>query len=181
MTENWRKIEAFPNYAVSNLGRVKRILTCKGKPLEGRVLSPYVGRGVKMVNLSDKGVSHTLRISRLVAIAFLPNPNHLQVVFHKDGDILNDRLDNLAWMSYKEAYNLGFWKSRLSDGRKRCVVARRKGSSEIAVRFKGLSDAADWLKANGRDKAAASHIVECCRGRLKSAYGYVWNYCEEET
>lgn len=181
VNEEWRKIEAFPNYAVSNLGRVKRILTCTGKPIEDRVLSTYIGwRGARMVNLSDKGRHHSLRIARLVATAFLPNPDRKQVVLHKDGDILNDRLDNLAWMSYKEASNLDFRKSRLSKGRKRCVVGKRKGSSEIAVRFKGLSDAVEWLKSNGCETAASSHICECCRGRLKTAYGYSWEYANED-
>ena len=100
MTEEWQPISDFPNYAVSNLGRVKRILTYTGKPLEDRLLSPYIGwGGARMVNLSDRGIHRSRRISRLVAMAFLPNPDRLQVVLHKDGDILNDRLDNLQWVS----------------------------------------------------------------------------------
>ena len=180
MTEEWRKIEEFPNYAVSNLGRVKRILTCKGKPLEGRVLSPYVGWGrSRMVNLSDKGVSHTMRISTLVAKAFLPNPNSLQVVVHKDGNILNDNMDNLQWVSRSELSSLSSNGKKISESRKIPVIATDPVTSNVKV-FPSLIDAVSYLKSIGHEKAAPSHICECCRNRLKSAYGFRWSYVKEE-
>ena len=189
MTEEWLPIEDFPAYCVSNLGNVKRTATITGKPMD-RVLRPTLREGYRVVVLCDRGRRIIRRIGRMVAKAFLPNPNNLPLAVHVDGNSQNDKASNLAWMSYKEASNLDFWKSRLSEGRKKCVVARKKGSpkegspkegsSEIVMKFKALSDAAEWLQANGRAKAAASHIVECCRGRIKSAYGFVWSYVTED-
>lgn len=179
MTEEWLPIEDFPAYCVSNLGNVKRTATITGKPMD-RVLRPTLREGYRVVVVCDRGRRIIRRIGRMVAKAFLPNPDNLPLAVHVDGNSQNDNASNLAWMSYKEASNLDFWRSRLSEGRKKCVVARKKGSSEITMRFKALSDAAEWLKANGRAKAASSHIVECCRGRIKSAYGFIWSYVTEE-
>ena len=183
MTEEWLPIGDFPADCVSNLGNVKRTATLKGKPLD-RVLRPTLREGYRVVVLCDRGRRVIRRIGRMVAKAFLPNPDNLPLAVHVDGNSQNDNASNLAWMSYKEASNLDFWRSRLSEGRKKCVARKKgspkEGSSEITMRFKALSDAADWLKANGRDKAAASHIVECCRGRIKSAYGFVWSYVTED-
>lgn len=180
MTEEWRNIAEFPNYAVSNLGRVKRILTCTGKPLDDRLLSPYIGwGGARMVNLSDRGIHRSKRISRLVAKAFLPNPDGLQVVLHKDGDILNDRLDNLAWVSRKEFSSLSCSGRKISESRKIPVSATDVVTANVKV-FPSLIDAVSYLKSIGHENAAPSHICECCRGRLKSAYGFSWSYAKEE-
>ena len=186
VNEEWRTIDAYPNYAVSNLGRVKRTLTCTGKPvcsadtIEGRVLSPYIGwRGARMVNLSDKGRHHSLRIARLVATAFLPNPDRRQVVLHKDGDILNDRLENLQWVSRQEFPSLSSPGRKISETRKTPVTGTDVLTANTRV-FSSLIDAVSYLKSIGRENASSSHICECCRGRLKTAYGFVWSYCEEE-
>lgn len=180
VNEEWRKIEAFPNYAVSNLGRVKRTLTCTGKPIEDRVLSTYIGwRGARMVNISDKGRHHSLRIARLVATAFLPNPDRKQVVLHKDGNILNDRLDNLQWVSRQEFPSLSSHGRKISEARKIPI----SGTDVLTANtrsFNSLIDAVSYLKSIGCENASSSHICECCRGRLKTAYGHVWNYCKEE-
>lgn len=181
IVEEWRTIENYPNYAVSNLGRVKRILTCTGKPLEDRMLSPYIGwGGARMVNLSDRGCHRSMRISRLVAKAFLPNPDNLQVVLHKDGDILNDRLDNLQWVSRQEFPSLSSTGRKISEARKIPVVGTDIVTCTTRT-FPSLIDAVAWLKVLGGEKnAAPSHICECCRGRLKTAYGFTWEYVKEE-
>ena len=178
--EEWRAIEAFPNYAVSNLGRVKRILTQTGKSLGDRVLSPYIGwGGARMVNLSDRGRHRSMRISRLVATAFLPNPDGLQIVLHKDGDLMNDRLDNLQWVSRREFFSISSNGRKISEGRKIPISATDVVTAKTRV-FRSLVDAASYLKSIGHEKAAPSHICECCRGRIKSAYGFLWSYCEED-
>ena len=181
IVEEWRTIENYPNYAVSNLGRVKRILTCTGKPLEDRMLSPYIGwGGARMVNLSDRGCHRSMRISRLVAKAFLPNPDNLQVVLHKDGDILNDRLDNLQWVSRQEFPSISSTGRKISEARKIPVVGTDIVTCTTRT-FPSLIDAVAWLKVLGGEKnAAPSHICECCRGRLKTAYGFTWEYVKEE-
>lgn len=180
VNEEWRTIDAYPNYAVSNLGRVKRILTCTGKPIEDRVLSTYIGwRGARMVNISDKGRHHSLRIARLVATAFLPNPDSKQVVLHKDGDILNDRLDNLQWVSRQEFPSLSSPERKISEARKIPVSGTDVVTANTNV-FRSLIDAVEWLKSNGCETAASSHICECCRGKLKTAYGHTWSYVKEE-
>ena len=181
MTEQWRTIEQFPNYSVSNLGRVKRVLTCTGKKLGEHVMTPYIGwGGARMVNLSDRKRRCAIRISRLVAKAFIPNPKNLEVVLHKDGDLLNDRMDNLQWVSWKDFPTLSGNGRKISEGRKVPVVGTDVVTATTRV-FPSLLDAVAWLKVLcGEKNAAASHICECCRGRIKSAYGFSWRYAEEE-
>ena len=133
-----------------------------------------------MVNLSDRGHHRSKRISRLVAKAFLPNPDGLQVVLHKDGDILNDRLDNLQWVSRQEFSSLSSNGRKISEARKIPVVGTDVVTCTTRT-FPSLIDAVAWLKVLGGEKnAAPSHICECCRGRLKTAYGFSWSYADEE-
>ena len=76
MTEEWLPIDDFPAYCVSNLGNVKRTATITGKPLD-RVLRPTLREGYRVVVLCDRGRRIIRRIGRMVAKAFLPNPNNL--------------------------------------------------------------------------------------------------------
>lgn len=179
MTEKWKAIEGFPNYSVSNLGRVKRVLSCTGRELGEHVMTPYIGwGGARMVTLSDRGRRRATRIARLVAKAFIPNPENLEVVLHKDGDILNDRVDNLEWVSRQAFPSLSSNGRKVSEGRKVSVVGTDVVTAKTRV-FPSMIDAVEWLKVNGERNAAASHICECCRGRIKTAYGYEWSYCKE--
>jgi len=97
MTEEWRKIEGYDKYEVSNLGQVRR---------GGRVLKPYVKPGnttsYNLIYLCKDGVRIHKQVHRLVALAFLPNPENKTTVNHKDHDGLNNSVDNLEWATSQE-------------------------------------------------------------------------------
>lgn len=100
--EQWRSIEYFPNYAVSDLGRVKR-LTTRTSGKAGAILSPVVNIGYPFVALYDrKKGTKTFSIHRLVAAAFLPKIDGKNEVNHIDGDRGNPRLSNLEYVSRSE-------------------------------------------------------------------------------
>lgn len=178
--EEWRVIDDFPNYEVSNLGRVKRTTTYIGTPLH-RLLNPFVNQGgFRCVVLSDRGRRGIKRVARLVANAFIPNPKRHTIVFHKDGDLKNDRASNLKWISMKKFFELTGIGNRISEGRKIPVTATDVVTCTTRT-FPSLIDAVAWLKVlGGKKDAAPSHICECCRGRIKSAYGYSWEYAEDD-
>ena len=112
MIQEWKVIQDFPNYEVSNLGQVRNIVT-------GRILKPYVnlggGKGYYKVRLtSEPYQTKQFFVHRLVAEAFIPNPNKFPQVNHKDETKDNNRADNLEWCTSKYNNNYGTTKERHS-------------------------------------------------------------------
>ena len=103
MKEEWRIIDEVPNYEVSNLGRIKTIKT-------GRIRKASITNiGYAQIGLHKDGKTVFRLVHRLVAKAFIPNPNNLPEVNHKDFNKLNNTIENLEWVDHRAnmAYN---WK-----------------------------------------------------------------------
>lgn len=95
MQEQWKPIDGYEGYFVSNFGRVKSLK--KGHKL---ILQPILDAyGYLRVNLYKNGVRHMLKIHRIVAIIFIDNPDGLPQVNHKDGNKENNVADNLEWVT----------------------------------------------------------------------------------
>lgn len=89
--EIWKTVDAFPNYKVSNKGRLKSIKT-------GKILSPSPTRsGYINTLLYKEGKPINVKVHRLVAEAFIPNTNNLPVVNHIDRNKANNEVTNLEW------------------------------------------------------------------------------------
>lgn len=109
MTETWRAVTGFEGlYEVSNLGRVKSLERCV--PNNGgwqrrreKILRPHYSKtGHAMVMLCKDSKVYPSLVHRLVAIAFIPNPENKPVVDHIDTDATNNRVDNLRWVTVRE-------------------------------------------------------------------------------
>lgn len=102
--EIWKDIKGYPNYQISNYGRIWSKYT-------QRYLKPYLKKsGYYSVGLTAiNGKLKTERLHRLVALNFVENPNGYSVVNHKDGDKTNNRASNLEWCTVaqntKHAYD----------------------------------------------------------------------------
>ena len=97
MTEIWRDIKGYEGYQVSNCGRVRS--SYKG----GRILKPNIVRcGYSVVALYRDKKQHYTTVHRLVALAFIPNPDNKPQVNHIDGDKTNNHVNNLEWVTAAE-------------------------------------------------------------------------------
>lgn len=106
MQEIWKDIPNYEGlYQVSNIGNVK-ILNANGD----KILKKSISSGYYCVGLKGK----LYYVHKLVAFAFIPNPNNLPLINHKDGNKQNNNINNLEWCTYshntKEAYRLGLIK-----------------------------------------------------------------------
>ena len=90
--EEWKDIPGYEGlYAVSNAGRIKR---------EDRILQPYfTEKGYYRIGLTMYGRKKQYRVHRLVAEAFIPNPNNYHNVHHRDGNKKNNAVSNLEWVA----------------------------------------------------------------------------------
>ena len=182
MREEWKDIEGYEGlYQVSNMGRVRsldRIIVYKDGRVwncKGRILKNVKGKnGYLYVNLSKVGnVGKPQNIHRLVAIAFIPNPDNLPQVNHKDEDKTNNTVDNLEWCTAKYNCNYGTAKERQKSKVSKQIMGINKINGYI-ITFQSAKEAERKTGIN------CSHISSCCKGRkkYKSAGGYIWMYID---
>ena len=184
-TEIWKDIEGYEGlYQVSNLGRVRSLdrlveqnsrWGIQRRIMKGRVMTlrpmagGYVGVMFKVQGLKPK----MMLVHRLVANAFIPNPENLDTVNHKDEDKTNNRVENLEWMTMLDnlAYGTGRQRKRTP---KRPVVQMTLDGQDIRT-FASAKEAGDTLGIN------PTNITACCRGKygFQSAGGYRWRYAED--
>lgn len=120
--EVWKDIEGYEGlYQVSNLGRVKRIVGegCRCERIISRCTNQRLGRVYVM--LSKGGKRKNVTIHRLVANAFIPNPNNLPEVNHIDEDPSNNVVDNLEWCTRTYNSNYGTVRDRARKSNRQCV------------------------------------------------------------
>lgn len=104
----FREIREIPNYEISNTGIFRNRKT-------GRNLKYFLSNGYERVRVTYKGNKLSLRIHRLVAQAFIPNPLNLPIINHKDGNRRNNSIDNLEWctIEYNNLHKYGINKEQI--------------------------------------------------------------------
>ena len=106
--EIWKSVKGYENYyEISNYGNfrsIDRTIVRSDGVIQlrrGKMITPIANQdGYLQAKLCRDGNSHTIRIHRLVAEAFIPNPNNLPEINHKDCNRKNNRVDNLEWISH---------------------------------------------------------------------------------
>lgn len=182
MKEEWRPvpIDEFKDfYEVSSFGRVRSIEHVQTRyksnysqpyTVKGHILAQAfnVG-GYKIAHLSVNGYKKCLRVHRLVAMAFIPNPDNLPQINHKDEDKTNNRVDNLEWCSSNYNLSYGSRLERISKSVSKPVVMVSKDGKDLRT-FKSIKDAHDNTGASN------GNIWAVCNGRRNYAGGYAWRY-----
>ena len=186
--KEWKDVKGYEGfYQVSNNGDVKSLSRLVKHPKGGykrireRIMSCKNGRDFyDIVVLYQEGVSKTKLVHRLVAEAYLSNPENLPQVNHKDGNKLNNSVDNLEWCSLSEqrfhAYRIGLQKpaySMLGKKGKDCpnsIPVVRILSSGQKEHYDSFTIA---MRQTGVDR---SLIGKCASGKIVHAGGFKWEY-----
>lgn len=160
-------------YEISNLGNIKSLRS-------GKLMKQSKNKdGYKLVSLTIGGKSKCFSVHRLVAFAFIPNPENLPEINHKDENPSNNCADNLEWCDRKYNLNYGGYRERMSKTqkevapRKRSVIAYHKDGSYFKT-YDSIGEAENEL---GIGKSC---ISQCLRGKQKTAGGYIWKYFTEK-
>lgn len=171
--EVWKDISGYEGYyQISNFGRIKSIKrTITRKDGKAKTFSPVMLKqnigttGYSYANLSQKGKAKSERAHRLVAEAFIGNPENLPCINHIDENKTNNKVENLEWCSYR--YNNTYNDKQLCRA---TPVLQFTTNGEFVRKHRSQAEAE---KAMGRGRL---NISACCRGKIKSCAGYVWKY-----
>ena len=186
MKEIWKPVRNYEGlYEVSNCGIVKSLERMKRnnggyQKVPEKILEGYDnGRGYLFLILYKDGKGENCLVHQLVAQAFLPNPDNLPEVNHKDEDKTNNCVENLEWCSSSYNANYGTRNKRIAEkqrndpNKSKAVVGTHKINGLI-LEFPSAKEAERQTGINN------SNIIKCCKGRKKSAGGFYWHYAESE-
>ena len=187
--------------------RLKYIEGCEGKYAvcragyvfnfkHWRFIKGSIGsNGYKVVRLCKNSKYKSYTVHRLVAQAFIPNPNNLPCINHKDENKTNNAVCNLEWCTYeynniygtkierhrkamkgRTPWNKGKEGKKGKDNPCAKPILMFSKNNEFIQRFDCIVDACEYL---GKKIAASTNITACAKGRIPSAYGYKWKYEED--
>ena len=179
--------EPYEGFEVSNLGRIKSLnYNHTGKP---KLLKPYEDTcGYLTVKLSKNRKSKNCRVHRLVAEAFLDNPDNLPEVNHIDEDKTNnfvflnedgsvdEEKSNLEWKNHRDNCNHGTRNERaakaMTNGKLSKPVLQFTLDGEFVREWPSTME----CERNGFSQ---QHVSECCLGKRKSHKGFLWMFAED--
>lgn len=171
MEEIWKPI-GYDGYEVSNFGRIK---SYKYDKVNGKIMHPSKDtKGYLQLDLQLDGRKRQnrvhLAVHRLVAQAFIPNPDNLPQVNHKDEDKTNNHVDNLEWCTNEYNCHYGTKSERVAQKRRKSVYSvDEDGNIE---NFAGVRVAARAM--TGEPNAGGTNITRAINGVQKTAYGRKW-------
>ena len=188
-------------YQISNYGRVRSLsrIDARGHTRNGKIMRITPGkRGYAQIQLCKDGEKVKFYIHRLVATMFIPNPDNLPCVNHKDENKTNNNVENLEWCT--QEYNVKYGTSRkrtaeklvgkpLSDEHKQRISEMKKGKKNQEISghkhykakkvicletkqiFNTVKEAETWC--------GKGCVSNCCKGKQKTSAGYHWMYLED--
>ena len=176
MEEVWKDIKGYEGlYQVSNLGRIKSLKRFKKnhsklQKVNEKILKLYINKrnGYVYRNLNKNSLEKNHRVHRLVAETFIPNPNNLPQINHKDGNKQNNCVDNLEWCTCKEnmqhAYKLGL----ANNNNQKIKVLQYDLKNNLIAKYDSL------LEASKQTNISISNISLCINGKQKTTHNFIF-------
>jgi len=182
--ETWKPIVGYEGlYEVSNMGRIKSlpktidIHRCLQHRNEKIFNGSKDNHGYMCVTLCNNGKRKTFKVHRLVAYAFIPNPDNLPQINHKDENKANNCVENLEWCD--QSYNINY-----GNRNKKCILTKNKNGSfgaEVPIlqyTFDGVfvkrySSLSEVERTTGKCYVS---VICCCSGKFTHSYDYIWIY-----
>lgn len=177
MNETWKDVVGYEGlYQASNLGRIKRILFVNNQVTKKQehILKQTTNKhNRKYVSLYKNGVKKTCIVHRIIAKAFIPNPNNYPQINHIDGHPDNNNVDNLEWCTAKQncihAYHNNLTPLLNFNNQKKKPIVR----SDNKI-FDCSYSAANELAVS------VCSIRDCLKGRINTCKGYSFEYVQRE-
>jgi hypothetical protein len=159
MEEIWKTIKEYPNYKISNTGKILSVKKNKELKIQKD------GNGYNFICLNNGNRKKKLKLSRLLAFHFIPNPLNLKTVDHINRIRDDNRLENLRWASYKDQHH-----NRNYEYAKGELVGNSFWTEEQVKEIKNL-----YKKGLGKRKIAK--LLNCSITQAQSAIDN-WNYLD---
>lgn len=187
MKEIWKDIKGYEGlYQISNLGMVKRIkrnlyVNAYNKSIvinaEKILKLNHVKSGYIFITLTANNTKRTLKVHRLVAEAFIPNPENKPEVNHINGDKCDNRVENLEWCTHAENMNHASKNNLLhiqsGNNNGNCKKINQYTLDNKLI--KKWHSIYEITKETGFERHS---ITRCCTNKLKTYKGYIWKYAE---
>ena len=172
MEEIWKDIVGYEGlYQVSSTGKVRSFARKTEIQPHGHLMKPHIAMGYAFVTLQKQRQRKHMLLHRLVAMAFVENPNGFPEVNHIDENKLNNNADNLEWCT--RDYNMAYGTARIRQGISSGKPVDQFTLDGIKIATYSSSEIAG--KINNLDP---SSIHKCCKNKRKYVGGYQWRYSE---
>lgn len=196
MQEKWKYIKGYEGlYQASNLGRIKRLSKAnKDKRSKEEIAEHFIKGSIynnkyTMINLCKNGIIKRKPLHRIIAELFVKNPNDKPYVNHLDGNPQNNKAENLEWCTPLENVQHA-WKTGLIDKEKMSALGKKyielncrnnekpvyqlTKENIVVGKYKSIKEAEQQTGITNK------HISSVCKGKRKTAGGYVWKYIFKE-
>ena len=178
MEEIWKSVKEYEDYyQISNFGNmrsIERTIITKNnvhRKLKSKQLKLHLNEFGYVITMgSINNVQKNFKIHRVVAEAFILNPENKLTVNHKDTNKQNNHISNLEWSTHSENIKHAYIHYLNNSVSQYKSVSQYTKDNEFITQYKSISAAKKALKIKG------GHISDVCNGRMKTAYGYVWKF-----
>ena len=188
INEIWKPIKGYENkYEISNLGNVKSIylINRQAKIKREKILKQHIVCGYFKIRLSRDNKTKNYLVHRLVAETFIDNPENKLQVNHKDGNKLNNNVDNLEWATRSENVNHA-WLNGLHEKTRATVRENmKKATNTLKKKIEQYDLENNYIRswdsisdASRSYNISPTNIKNACKGIYKTSCGFIWRYAD---
>lgn len=175
MNEIWKFVKINHDYIISNLGNIRHISSDKNRNIYNN------GYGYLTVKILNNKKYKNFYVHRLVAEAFIDNPDNLKEVNHKDCNTMNNNVENLEWCNHFENIAYANILGHMGKVNKNKFGKLHHNHKEVFQYDCNLNLIRKWdsiMDIERTLKIKSGHISECCNNKRKKVKGYIFKYYE---